>query len=108
MTPSATSLMSPPPVPPMHQSYSHYNAQSASIPSGDSSSALIEALSNKNTPNIDRMPLTPQPSRISGEVALTPTYSIYTPNVSNPHSSIIPQTPMSSGPNQAKNSIKLQ
>lgn len=47
-------------------------------------------------------------SRINGDVALTPTHSSYTPHTSNPHSSMTAITPMASGSNQAKNSIKIQ
>ncbi|GBP22779.1 TBP-related factor [Eumeta japonica] len=52
-------------------------------------------------------PPTPH-SRISGEIALTPTHSSYTPQSINPHSTMTVLTPIPSGPSQAKNSIKLQ
>lgn len=47
-------------------------------------------------------------NRIPGEVSLTPTHSAFTPQVVNPHSSMTTLTPMVSGSNQAKNSIKVQ
>ncbi|CAH0750217.1 unnamed protein product [Diatraea saccharalis] len=43
-----------------------------------------------------------------GEVALTPTHNSLTPHTSNPHSSMTAVTPLASGSNQAKNSIKFQ
>ncbi|CAH0407002.1 unnamed protein product [Chilo suppressalis] len=46
--------------------------------------------------------------RINGEVALTPTHSSLTPHTTNPHSSMTAITPMASGSNQARNSIKFQ
>lgn len=60
--------------------------------------------------NQDRMTvvMTPQ-SRISGEVALTPTHSTITSSHNlNPHASMNALTPMLSGPHQAKSSVKLQ
>lgn len=45
---------------------------------------------------------------ISGEVSHTPTNSSFTPLLVNPHSSMNAMTPVASGPNLAKNSIKLQ
>ncbi|KAG6438600.1 hypothetical protein O3G_MSEX000083 [Manduca sexta] len=47
-------------------------------------------------------------SQITGEVALTPTHSSFTPQPVNPHTSMVAVTPVTSGTNQAKNSIKLQ
>lgn len=43
--------------------------------------------------------------RILGDVALTPTNRSFTPN---PHNALAPMTPVHSGPNQAKSSIKIQ
>ncbi|KAJ0175610.1 hypothetical protein K1T71_008769 [Dendrolimus kikuchii] len=45
---------------------------------------------------------------ISGEVSHTPTNSSFTPVLVNPHNSMNAMTPVASGPNLAKNSIKLQ
>lgn len=47
-------------------------------------------------------------SFIAGDVALTPTHSSFTPQALNPHSAMTAITPMVSGTNQAKNSIKVQ
>uniref|UniRef100_A0A2A4IZC2 TATA-box-binding protein n=1 Tax=Heliothis virescens TaxID=7102 RepID=A0A2A4IZC2_HELVI len=47
-------------------------------------------------------------SLIAGEVALTPTHSSFTPQAVNPHSAMTAITPMVSGTDQAKNSIKVQ
>ncbi|KAJ8730825.1 hypothetical protein PYW08_002238 [Mythimna loreyi] len=47
-------------------------------------------------------------SYIAGEVALTPTHSHFTPQAINPHSAMTAITPMVSGTDQAKNSIKVQ
>ncbi|XP_049868520.1 uncharacterized protein LOC126368549 [Pectinophora gossypiella] len=47
-------------------------------------------------------------SRITGDVALTPTHSSFTPQPVNPHSAMTALTPMPSGTSQAKNSIKIQ
>ncbi|CAB3223590.1 unnamed protein product [Arctia plantaginis] len=53
-------------------------------------------------------PVLTSQNRIPGEVALTPTHSAFTPHTLNPHSSMTALTPMVSGSNQAKNSIKVQ
>lgn len=47
-------------------------------------------------------------SHIAGDVALTPTHSTFTPQAINPHSAMTAITPMVSGTDQAKNSIKVQ
>ncbi|CAH0581266.1 unnamed protein product [Chrysodeixis includens] len=47
-------------------------------------------------------------SFVAGEVALTPTHSSFTPQAVNPHSAMTAITPMASGTNQARNSIKVQ
>lgn len=47
-------------------------------------------------------------SYIAGEVALTPTHSSFTPQAINPHSAMTAITPMVSGTDQARNSIKVQ
>lgn len=99
--------MSPPPVPPLpsfHHTYSNYENVPKTPTLSDAMSGSIDPFQNRISVS------TPQSSssRINGDVALTPTYSVYTPNPSNPHSSMVPQTPITSGPNQAKNSIKLQ
>lgn len=47
-------------------------------------------------------------TKIVGEVALTPTNRSFTPQVFNPHSSMVAITPMASAASQVKSSIKLQ
>ncbi|XP_047509641.1 TATA-box-binding protein [Pieris napi] len=47
-------------------------------------------------------------TRIVGEVSLTPTNRSFTPQILNPHSSMVPITPMASAASQVKSSIKLQ
>ncbi|KAH9632314.1 hypothetical protein HF086_010239 [Spodoptera exigua] len=47
-------------------------------------------------------------SLITGEVALTPTHSTFTPQSINPHSAMTAITPMVSGTDQARSSIKVQ
>ncbi|XP_035458093.2 uncharacterized protein LOC118281588 [Spodoptera frugiperda] len=47
-------------------------------------------------------------SLIAGEVALTPTHSNFTPQSVNPHSAMTAITPMVSGTDQARSSIKVQ
>lgn len=61
----------------------------------------------------ENIPSTPQSvtqSHLSGEVTLTPTHRLFTPQAqsSNPHSSMSAITPMASAVNQAKSSIKFQ
>lgn len=48
------------------------------------------------------------PLTISGEVSYTPTNSSFTPQLMNPHNFMTAMTPVASGPNLVKNSIKLQ
>lgn len=64
--------------------------------SGPSSSSLLTT------------PILNSQNRIPGEVALTPTHSAFTPQSVNPHSSMTALTPMASGSNQAKNSVRVQ
>lgn len=60
--------------------------------------------------NSDGLPHTPGHSKISGDIAFTPTHSAFTPShgSQNPHATLTAQTPIASGPDQAKSSIKLQ
>ncbi|XP_013178056.1 PREDICTED: TATA-box-binding protein-like [Papilio xuthus] len=45
---------------------------------------------------------------IMGDVSLTPTHRIFTPQTSNPHNAMVAITPIATETSQAKNSIKLQ
>lgn len=72
---------------------------------------LDHGRSNTEKPYLDSHELqsTPQgSSHTAGEVVLTPSYSAFTPQLGNPHSTLTAHTPMASGPSQAKNSIKIQ
>lgn len=62
--------------------------------------------SNKSVPATPAIPSSQ--SYVAGEVALTPTHSSCTPQAVNPHSAMTAITPMVSGTNQARNSIKVQ
>ncbi|XP_075974768.1 uncharacterized protein LOC142975665 [Anticarsia gemmatalis] len=84
-------------------------------------STVSSQLSNAASNNIAQTPAqygtsnsslsTPIPSmsnRIAGDVTLTPNHSAFTPQSVNPHSSMTALTPMVSGTNQARNSIRVQ
>lgn len=77
--------------------------------------AALSALNSSNSCdssnfNSDGLPHTPGHSKISGDIAFTPTHSAFTPShgSQNPHATLTAQTPIASGPDQAKSSIKLQ
>ncbi|CAH2108118.1 unnamed protein product [Euphydryas editha] len=57
--------------------------------------------------NINSTPHMIQP-HLSGEVTLTPTHRSFTPQTTNPHSSMAAITPVASAISQAKSSIKFQ
>lgn len=72
------------------------NMPQTPLQAGASTSALLKT------------PILSSQNCIPGEVALTPTHSTVTPQAVNPHSSMSALTPMVSGTNQARNSIKVQ
>lgn len=97
-------MFSPPP-PPLSQSAL---SQSLSSMSGTiTRTPLPRPESVRSDNSVTSMPTPQAPPRISGDVALTPTHSAFTPQA-NPHSSMAAVTPMASGTSQAKNSIKIQ
>lgn len=77
--------------------------------------AVLSVLNSSNSCdssnfNRDGLPNTPGHNKISGDIAFTPTHSAFTPShgSQNPHATLAAQTPIASGPDQAKSSIKLQ
>ncbi|XP_073949004.1 TBP-related factor-like [Choristoneura fumiferana] len=97
-------MFSPPPPPLTQPALSH----SLNSLSGNMTRTPIPRPESVRSDNSVMSVPTPQaPPRISGDVALTPTHSAFTPQA-NPHSSMAAVTPMASGTSQAKNSIKIQ
>lgn len=79
----------------------------SSLSNGQATSVIQTPLRSESVRSDSNMSATSQ-SRITGDVALTPTHSSFTPLPANPHSSLTALTPMASGSTQAKNSIKIQ